>query len=97
MGPIPFRRTNAGALALPALLASLLLLAAGPAQAHRLFNTTRVLAQQGNACVGVTGRKVVASKPQQITVDRADDITMRCPDARLRFTEAANDLPEATT
>ena len=38
--------------------------------------------QQGNACVGATGCKVIASEPRRIKVGQADDITARCPDAR---------------
>jgi hypothetical protein len=82
MGPIPSRRTIAGALALPALLASLLPLAAGQVQAHPLYDTTRVLEQEGIACVGRQDCKVIASEPRRIKVGRADDVTARCPDAR---------------
>ena len=55
MGAIPSRRIIARRLATPALLAGLLSACAGPAQAHPLYDTTRVLGHQGNACVGVNG------------------------------------------
>jgi hypothetical protein len=81
MGAIPSRRNTARRLATPALLAVLLPLLAAPAQAHPLFDTTRLLQQQGNACVGATGCKVIASEPRRIKVGQADDITAHCPDA----------------
>ena len=60
----------------------LLPLAAGPARATALYDTTRVLARQGNACVGATGCKVIASEPRQMKAGRGAKITARCPDAR---------------
>ncbi len=60
----------------------LLPLAAGPARATPLYNTTRVLKQQGNACVGATGCKVIASEPRRIKAGRGDQISARCPDTR---------------
>lgn len=80
MTSVPCRRDNLGRLLTPALLAALLPLLDGQALAHPLYDTTHVLEQQGNACVGATGCRVIASEPRRIKADRADDITARCPD-----------------
>ena len=76
------RRNIARPFAAPALLAGLLPLLYGQALAHPIYDTTHLLQQQGNACVGATGCKVIASEPRRIKVGQADDITARCPDAR---------------
>lgn len=54
MTSIASRRDTARRLAAPTLLAGLLPLLAGPVQAHPLYDTTHVLRQQGNDCVGAT-------------------------------------------
>ena len=82
MGAIPSRRNIARRLATPALLAGLLPLLAGPAQAHPLYDTTRFLVQQGKACVGAAGCRLIASEPRRIKAGRDAEITARCPDAR---------------
>jgi hypothetical protein len=80
MMPIAFGMINARRLAV-AIAASLPLLS-GPAQATQLYDTTHVLQQQGNACVGATGCKVIESKSRRIKPGAAADITAYCPDAR---------------
>jgi hypothetical protein len=60
---------------LPSLLGS-------AAQATPRYDTTRVVTQQGNACVGAKGCTVIASEPRQIKAGRSDVISARCPDAR---------------
>jgi hypothetical protein len=51
----------------------------GPAQAHRLFDTTNVLAEEGNACLGEPDCKQVAADPVRIEVDETKNIALRCP------------------
>ena len=51
----------------------------GPVQAHRLFDTTNVLAEEGNACLGERDCKRVAADPVWIKVDEIKNITLRCP------------------
>ena len=63
----------------------LLPLAAGPAQAHPLYDTTRVLEQEGNACVGQKDCKVIATERQRIKAGKALSISAHCPDARPFF------------
>ena len=66
----------------PIAMVILLTLLAGQAQAHQLHDTTRFLQQQGKACVGAPGCKLIASEPRRIKAGRAAKITAHCPDNR---------------
>lgn len=68
-----------------------------PTQAHPLYETTHVVRQQRNACEGAKSCKLIASEPRRVKAVRDAEITARCPDARPRFAETANGIPEATT
>lgn len=73
-------RIKAGALALAVCLAMPLL--AGPTQAHPLYDTTRLVQQQGNACLGEKGCKVIAIQSKRVKAEAAQQIVGRCPDNR---------------
>jgi hypothetical protein len=60
----------------------LLPLLAGPALARPLHDTTRFLVQQGKACVGAVGCRLIDSEPRRIKAGRDAEITAHCPDAR---------------
>ena len=72
-------------LSLMAAAVMLVPLLGGPAQAHPLYDTTRVLEQEGNACVGQKDCKVIASERQRIKAGKALSISAHCPDARPYF------------
>lgn len=63
-------------LGLPLLVLPVLV---GPAQAHGLFDTTNVLADDGNACLGERDCRRVAAKPVRIRAGATERITLRCP------------------
>ena len=65
----------AGALAL-------LSLSVGPTQATSLYDTTHVVPQQGNACLGEKGCTVIALESKRIKAGAAQQIVGRCPDNR---------------
>lgn len=69
------------AILAPAALA-LLSLSAGPTQAHPLYDTTHVVQQQGNACLGQKGCKIIALESTSIKTGAARQIDGRCPDNR---------------
>ena len=72
-------------IALPAMLVGLSPIAIDRAQAHPLYDTTRVLTQQGNACAGATRCKIIADDTKRIKAGRAQNITARCPADRPYF------------
>ena len=65
--------------------AVLLALSLGPAQAHPLYDTTRVLPQQGNACLKPANCKVIEGEKKVIRPAAAAVVTMRCPAATPYF------------
>ncbi len=75
-------KITARGLTLPACFTVMLLLPFGQAQAHPLYDTTRLLREQGNACVGAKGCRLIASEPRRIKAGRVAEITAHCPDAR---------------
>lgn len=77
-GPRPLAIAAAGALALLAW-------SAGPTQAHPLYDTTRVVQQQGNACLATKGCRIIAVKSRRIQAGAAQQIVGRCPDDRPYF------------
>ncbi|MGD9507543.1 MAG: hypothetical protein AB7I59_25320 [Geminicoccaceae bacterium] len=80
MTPIRFDSTRARWLALAPWLGMLLL--AGQTQAHPLYDTSRLLTQQGNACVGAKSCRVIKDESKRIRPGRAQQIVARCPDER---------------
>lgn len=77
MTAIHFGRKHAYGLTLASGLGMLLL--ASQAQAHPLYDTSRLLTQQGNACVGAKSCKVIEDKSKRIKPGQAQQITARCP------------------
>jgi hypothetical protein len=80
MTAIRFGRKHAYGLTVASGLGMLLL--AGQAQAHPLYDTSRLLTQQGNACVGAKSCKVIKDESKRIKPGRAQQIVARCPDDR---------------
>jgi hypothetical protein len=72
------KRTRLGVAG--AVLAAMTLVA--PAvQAHPIYDTTRVLDHQGNACLGERDCRQIASKSTAIKAGQSAGISMRCPTA----------------
>jgi hypothetical protein len=57
-------------------------LLAGQAQSHPLYNTSRLLAQQGNACVGARNCEIIKDESKRIKPGRAQEIVAHCPGNR---------------
>ena len=79
------RRHPVRVLSLAASAAVLLALSAGQARAHPLYDTTRVISQQGNACLKPANCRVIEGSRKIIRPNAAAVITMHCPAATPYF------------
>ena len=73
------RKALRGWLGVAAAAAVLLPLSIAPVRAHPLYDTTRLLEQQGNACLKPAQCRTIVGKKVAIRKGEAAVLTMRCP------------------